>query len=497
MRLLVKDMDVATGGPLIAVMNEKDAAKLDLHLLDRIKIKKGVKEAIVVVDFAKSEKAVPRGKIGLFEEVLSKLNARNNSPIKIYIEEKPLSLQFIKKKLDGKELNYDEIKAILTDAINNILTEVELTYYVAANYTRGMSIRETVALTKAMIDTGEKLKLKNRHVIDKHCIGGVCGNRTTPVVVPILIAAGLTVPKTSSRSITSPAGTADTMEVFTNVSLPMKQIKKVIAKVGGCMVWGGGVDLAPADDTIINVEHPMSIDAEGQLLSSIMAKKGSVSATHVMIDIPIGRDAKIESRKEALHLKREFEKIGKVLKMKIKVVITDGSQPVGNGMGPALEAIDIVRVLKNDPRAPQDLRKKSLMMAGILLEMTGKAKKGKGLKTALEIVESGRAYKKFVDIIRAQGAKLVDERKIRLGRFTYDFKVSRSGRVRHINNKAMAKIARLAGSPNDKGAGIYLHKKKWEPVKKGEKIFTIYAESRLNLKFAVDIARKIDGFVVR
>lgn len=489
-------MDVATGGPMIAVLNEKDAVKLDLHLLDRIKIRRGKREAVVVVDYAKSEKAVPRGAIGLFEEVLDKLNARNRDEVSIHFEEKPKSLGYIKKKLDGKELNYDEIRAILNDAICNNLTEVELTYYVAANYTRGMSLKETVALTRAMIDTGEKLDLKRRYVVDKHCIGGVCGNRTTPVVVPILVAAGLTVPKTSSRSITSPAGTADTMEVLTDVSLSMKQIKNVVNKVGGCMVWGGAVDLAPADDTIINVEHPLSIDAEGQLLSSIMAKKGSVSATHVIIDIPVGRDAKIESRKEAMHLGREFRKIAKFLKMKMEVVITDGSQPIGNGMGPALEAIDIIKVLKNSPDAPQDLRKKSLMMAGVIFEMTGKARKGQGRKMAEGIINSGEACHKFMEIINAQGAKITDERKIKLGEYKFNLRSKRNGVVKHISNKAMAKISRLAGSPNDKGAGIYLWKKKFDKVKKGDVLFTIYSESKQNLKFAVEVMGQIDGFVV-
>lgn len=489
-------MDVATGGPLVAVLNQKDANILDLHLSDRIRIKKGKKQAIAVVDFAESSKAVPRGKIGLFEEVLHKLNVKNNDKVKISLEEKPMSLAYIKKKLNGKELNYREIKSIIDDTVSNLVTQVELTYYVAGNYVNGMSLKETVALTKAMIYTGDMLKLKKKHVIDKHCIGGVCGNRTTPIVVPILIAAGLTVPKTSSRSITSPSGTADTMEVLTNVSLSMKQIKKVVNKIGGCMVWGGAVDLAPADDTIINVEHPLSIDAEGQLLASIMAKKGSVSATHVIIDIPVGKDSKMGSRKKAHRLKRGFEKIAKELNMKVKVIITDGSQPVGNGMGPALEAIDIIKVLKNKPDAPQDLRRKSLNMAGIVLEMTGKVKKGHGHRMAEDLVDSGMAYKKFMQIVKAQGAKITNERKIKPGKFKFTVKSKRNGKVRHISNKAMAKIARVAGSPNDNGAGIYLYKKRGDKVKKGEKLFTIYAHNKQKLKFALDFLKKIDGFVV-
>ena len=496
MKFVVKDMDVATGGPLIVVMNENDALMLDLHLSDRIRLRKGKKSAIVVVDFAETGKAVPQGRIGLFEEVLSKLHARNNDVVSISLEKKPLSLRYIKKKLDGKELNYQEIKRIIDDTVSNAITTIELTYYVAANYMRGMSMKEIVALTKAMINSGETLKIKNKHIIDKHCIGGVAGNRTTMVIVPILVAAGLTVPKTSSRSITSPAGTADTMEVLTNVSLSMSQIKKVVKKTGGCMVWGGAVDLAPADDTIINVEHPLSIDAEGQLLASIMAKKGSVSASHVIIDIPVGKDAKIDSMKEAKHLKKQFERVAKELKMNTRVIITDGSQPVGNGIGPALEARDVLWLLKGDKRGPTDLCEKSLLMAGIVLEMTGKAGKGHGYAMAKEILCSGKAYRKFIEILEAQGAKIIDEREIRLGRYKLKVFARKNGRVRHISNRAIARISRLAGCPKDKGAGIMLWKKKGDKVMKGEKMFTIFAESRQKLNYVKEFLEEIDGFVV-
>ncbi len=497
MKFKVKDMDVATGGPLVAVMNENDALMLDLHLSDRIKLKKGRKEAIAVVDFAESEKAVPSGSIGLFEEVLSGLGAEEGDEASISIEGKPPSVGYIRKKLDGKELNYREIKRIIDDTVSNAVTTIELTYYVAANYTKGMSMREIVNLTKAMIYTGDMLKLGRKTIIDKHCIGGVAGNRTTMIIVPILAAAGLIVPKTSSRSITSPAGTADTMEVLANVSLALPDIKKVVEKTGACMVWGGAVDLAPADDTIINVEHPLSIDSEGQLLASIMAKKGSVSATHVIIDIPVGKDAKIGTRKDARHLKRQFEKVAKELGMRVKVIITDGSQPVGNGIGPALEARDVLWVLKGNKRAPEDLREKSLDMAGRVLEMTGRAGREKGYGKARETLDSGEAYRKFVEIIKSQGARALDERKIRLGKQRLRVKAKKSGRVKHISNTSIARIARLAGCPNDKGAGVMLWKKKGEMVKKGDVIYTVFAESRYKMRYVREFLDEIDGFIVQ
>ena len=205
MRFSVKDMDVATGGVLVAVMHEHDAEKLDLHHGDRIKIIHGRKQAEVLVDIAESEKSVPIGYLGLFEEVLDKLDVRDKDTVQVALTDKPVSISHIRRKLEGKELTADEIRTVVQDIVDNRLTDIELTYFVAANFTHGMSMRETVALTRAMIDTGQTLKLNHGKIIDIHCIGGVAGNRTTLLVVPILVAAGLTVPKTSSRAITSPA----------------------------------------------------------------------------------------------------------------------------------------------------------------------------------------------------------------------------------------------------------------------------------------------------
>ena len=508
MKLVVKDMDISTGNTLVALLRKKDAAFLDLHRQDRVRVKKGRKEVIAVVDFAYSAKALPVGSIGLFEEVLAPLGAKNGDAVKIFLEKKPESLTFIKKKLDGRELNYTEIKKIIDDTVNNRLTTVELTYYVAANYMRGMSFNEIVALTKAMIHAGNILTLENgnnkngnkrkpRHIIDKHCIGGVAGNRTTPIVVPSLVVAGLIVPKTSSRSITSPAGTADTMEVLCNVSLSIQDIKRVVKATGGCLVWGGAVHLAPADDTIINVEHPLSIDAEGQLLASIMAKKGSVSATNVIIDIPVGYGTKIPSRKKATHLARQFNKLGKKIGINTNVVLTDGSEPIGNGIGPALEARDVLLVLKRDRRAPLDLRNKSLGIAAVVLEATGKARKGHGWAMAEALLDSGLAHKKFKEICIAQGLKISDEKDIVFGKHRYHVRALHSGIVRSINNRCISRIARLAGCPRDKGAGIYLYKHKRDRVEKGEKIFTIYSESAAKMKYAKGLLKEIGGFVIR
>ncbi|MBI4738781.1 thymidine phosphorylase [Candidatus Woesearchaeota archaeon] len=434
MKFKVKDMNIATGGVRVVLMNHKEAFRRNLAVGDRFYAKRNTKEIVAVLDLAYSDSTVPAGKLGLFEETLADLGAKNGDDISIRLAGKPKSLHFIKQKLNGHRLTPEQIQTIVKDIVSKNLTDVEITYFVAGCYTRGLDMPETVALTKAMIKTGDVLNIGCYPVIDKHCIGGVAGNRTTMVVIPMLTAAGYCIPKTSSRSITSPAGTADTMEVLANVSLTTKEIMKVIKKAGACMVWGGAVNLAPADDDIINVEHPLSIDAEGNLLASIMAKKGSVSATHVMIDIPVGIDAKIESRKEARHLKKQFEKLGKYLNMKIEVKITDGSEPIGNGIGPALEARDVLWLLSNDPRAPQDLRKKAVYIASEIFRLwplTGKPiDDPRGY--AEYILDSGKAMEAMRRIIEAQGKKITDHKKIKLAKHSFDYKSRRKGAIRHM-----------------------------------------------------------------
>ena len=349
-------------------------------------------------------------------------------------------------------------------------------------------------LTKAMASHGDILKLDKYPVIDKHSIGGIPGNRTTMVLVPIIAAAGLTIPKTSSRSITSPAGTSDAMEVLAKVAFPIKKMKQIIEKTNGCIVWGGSLNLAPADDKIINVERTLEIYAESQLLASIMAKKYSVSSTHILIDIPIGEGTKVRTKAEALKLKKNFKEIGKKLRKHVKVIITDGSQPIGNGIGPALEARDVLWLLKRDKRRPIDLEKKCVMMICEIFRMVGiKDCKSK----AMEILNSGLAYKKMKEIIKAQQGNIFEPEKIKIGKFKHDVKANKNGIIAAISNRTISRIARIAGAPSNKGSGIYLYKHVGDIVERNDKLFTIYSESKQKLDFAREALRNAKGFTIK
>ncbi|MFH1408614.1 MAG: AMP phosphorylase [Nanoarchaeota archaeon] len=496
MKFKVKEMGIATGGPLIANINKEDAKELDLHSGDRIKIMTNRKRIVAIINIAQG-KAVPRGVVGLFDELLGKLNSRNGSSIVVSLDERPQSLQYIKKKMAGETLTKEEINRIVSDIVGNRLSDIELSYFVAACHFHSMTPAETTSLTKAMIQTGDVLKLRNKIVADKHCTGGVAGNRTTMIVVPIIAAAGITMPKTSSRSITSPAGTADTMEVLCSVSFSLTKMRSIVHKTGACMVWGGAINLAPADDRIIRVEHPLSLDSRSQLIASIMAKKASVSATHLLVDIPVDPFGKVSTRSMARSIKRDFEIMAKKLGMKAIVIITDGSHPIGRGLGPQLEARDVIWVLENDPRAPPDLRQKSIKVAACILELTKKARKGQGKKLASDLLDSGAAWKKMLEIIKAQGGKTPHTDRIHQARYALMVHANRSGKINKVANSFFSKISRIAGSPHDPGAGVYFEKQINSRVEKGDVLYHVYANNKTRLEHVKEILKSTNGVSVR
>jgi thymidine phosphorylase len=236
-----------------------------------------------------------------------------------------------------------------------------------------MTSDELLALVHAMAQAGTQLTWNRSIVVDKHCIGGIPGNRTSMIVVPIVAAHGLPIPKTSSRAITSPAGTADTMEVL---------MKEVVTACHGCLVWGGHVNLSPADDILISVERALSLDTREQMVASIMSKKIAAGSTHLLIDLPVGPAAKLTNATEAMRLRKLFEFVGDHFGISVEVVTTDGRQPIGNGIGPVLEAQDVMAVLANEPGAPLDLREKSLRLAAHLLEYDPELRGGAGYARA-------------------------------------------------------------------------------------------------------------------
>jgi AMP phosphorylase len=389
-----------------------------------------------------------------------------------------------------------EIFTIVKEITEEKLSEVETAAWVSAAYINGFTDDEIVSLAEATVASGDKLDLGKTPILDKHCVGGVAGNRTTMVVVPIIAANGLYIPKTSSRAITSAAGTADTMEVLAPVDLKIDEMRDVVKKSYGAIVWGGGMKLAPVDDKLIKIRNPLSLDPEGMLLASILGKKKSVGAEYVIVDIPVGRGTKTPDIVKAQLLAKHFIKIGNDLGMKIEALMTDGAEPIGNGIGTGLECVDVLQVLEG--KGPEDLKHKSCMLAGKLLELSGKVGKGQGYNIAVRTIESGKALQKMKEIIDLQGGNpKVKSSDMPVGQYTYDVCSDTGGQIFHIDNKAMSKIARMAGAPFDQGAGVFVHKARGANVGKGDKLFTIHAESEAKLEFAIKAQQDLEAIEMR
>jgi len=350
-----------------------------------------------------------------------------------------------------------------------------------------------LALTRAMAQAGTQLKWNAPVVVDKHCIGGIPGNRTSMILVPIVAAHGLPIPKTSSRAITSPAGTADTMEVLARVNVGAEEMQAIVAACNGCIVWGGHVNLSPADDILISVERPLSLDTREQMVASIMSKKLAAGSTHLLIDIPVGPTAKVTNGVESMRLRKLFEFVGDRFGIAVEVITTDGRQPIGNGIGPVLEAQDVMAVLANDPSAPTDLREKSLRLAGHLLEYDPKLRGGAGYARARDLLDSGAALKQMQKIIEAQGPS--DCRKDLAG-LAFDVKADRDGIVAAIDCLRLNRLARTAGAPIDKGAGIRLFKKIGDRVEQGEPLYRVFAVDQPELGLAAAATGAGTGYAI-
>ncbi len=485
MKLKIKLMGWSAGLP-VATLNAKTAEKLGVHTKDRILIKtisKKPKSISTILNVI--HKGIKKDEIIVSSELKKRIGLKISQIVEVSLAPTPRSMFLIKKKLDGNVLSLKDINEIIQDIVSNSLSEPEIALFIAAMYKQGMTLKETIYLIKAILKSGEKLNFRGKYIVDKHCIGGIPGNRTTPIVVAICASAGLIMPKSSSRAITSAAGTADVIETIAEIEFSMKEVKQIIKKTNACMVWGGALEMVPADSKIIRVEKMLKIDPKAQLLASIMSKKLALGSKYILIDIPYGKNAKV-SKLKALELKKDFEKLGKYFRKKIKVILTKGDEPIGNGIGPILELIDVIRILDPNKDGPKDLREKSIFLAGEIFELTKKAKKGKGVAMAEEIINSGKAFEKFKEIIKAQKG---DINKIKIAKFKKDIFAQKSGKIKEIHNKKIASLARVSGCPVDKLSGLFLYVHLKDKVKKADKLLTIYSESKSRLEEAMKYYR--------
>ena len=424
------------------------------------------------------------GEAGLSEAAWRMLRAQPGQEVTVHHPRPLESLGHVRAKVYGRHLTDTALHDVIADVAAGRYSDLQLAAFVTACAGERLDLDETIALTRAMVDVGDRLDWGQGPVMDKHCVGGLPGNRTTMIIVPIIAACGLRMPKTSSRAITSPAGTADTMETVAPVDLDVAQIRRVVERTGGCIVWGGAVRLSPADDVLIRVERPLDLDSQGQLVASVLSKKIAAGSSHVLIDMPVGPTAKVRSAQAALQLRQQLEAVGQALGLQVRVTKTDGSAPVGRGIGPALEARDVLSVLRQSHQAPADLADRALYLAGQLLEIGGAAPAGAGMARATQTLRSGDAWRKFQEICEAQGGL----REPTTAPCRQEVLAEHSGRVIVLDNRRLARIAKLAGAPKVACAGIDLQVRVGDFVERGQPLFTLHAGSPGALAYAADYA---------
>lgn len=451
----------------------------------RLQISAGSRIIIATLDVVESD-LLPAGHMGLSTSAWRALQVREGE--RLGVRHAPVldSLRHLRKKIHGNALESEEIAAIIADIGERRYADIEVASFLTACAGDRLDLDEVVALTRAMVAVGSRLCWPDYpRVFDKHCVGGLPGNRTTPIVIAIASAAGLVIPKTSSRAITSPAGTADTMETLTTVDLSLAQMQRVVRETGACLAWGGRVNLSPADDLLIRVEKALDIDSDGQLVASVLSKKVAAGSTHILIDIPVGPTAKVRSDQHAQRLATLFEHVATALDIEVRTVITDGSQTVGYGIGPVEEARDVLGVLANHSTAPADLAERACLLAAHLLAMAHALTLDEGLCKARDILASGRARTQFERICLAQGGlKALPE-----AEYSLALHARASGRLRATDNRRLAQLAKLAGAPRSPVAGLRMAVRLGDSIQRGQPLAHLYAATRGELDYALDYYR--------
>ncbi|MFC1780168.1 hypothetical protein ACFLY9_00525 [Patescibacteria group bacterium] len=490
-----RKLDVRTGDAMIALVNEADASEYGVSIGERVVLEVAGKRKSIIVTLDTTDTLVEEGELGFFEDVWEKFNIRFGEVVKVKLLSPGKAILGIRKKLLGEKLSYEEVYSIIKDIADDKLGKILTTYYAAAGYSPGFDEEEMFYMTKAMAETGDILKFDGI-VADKHSIGGVAGKGITPLVVPIVSCLkGITVPNTSTRAITSASATTDMLEVIMPMSFSKEELSSFILKNNVFMVWGGGLDLAPADDKIIQVQKPIGIESIDKFVASIVAKKVAQGVNHVIFDVPCGRGAKIETDEEFQRVKSTFERVCAKFSINVVVYRRNVFGIDGNAVGPSLECREFLRIYERDERRSLQLEEDALKMAGRLIELCKKAKKGEGYKLAKQILESGDAFVKLQQIIKLQGGnEKVTSNSLEIGGVTLEIESKKDGVIKNINNKKVFEVCRALGNPRIKEAGMYFHKKVGDEVRLGDRLVTLYATTDNRMELGKKVFEEVEIF---
>jgi AMP phosphorylase len=496
--LSARKLDVRSGDIMTALINEVDASENGIHIGDKVTLEIAGREKPLIVSLDTTDTLVEEGELGFYEDVWEKYNLRFGEVAKVSIAPPSKAVESIRKKLRGDKLNYEEIFHIVKEIGNDRLGSVLTTYYASAGYAPGFDEDEMFYMSKAMAETGEMFHFDGI-AADKHSIGGVAGKGITPLVVPtVACIEGVVIPNTSTRAITSASATTDMLEVLMPMSFSKEELDSMLLQNNAFMVWGGGLDLAPADDKIIQVQKPLGMESIDKFVASIVAKKVAQGVNHVVFDVPMGKGAKIETESEFKEVKTTFEKVCGRFGIKVVIHRRNVTGIDGNAVGPALECREFLRVYEKDERRSLQLEEDALKMAGDLIELCGKAEQGQGYAKAREIFDSGAAFDKFRQLVKLQGGnENVSSNNLEIGGITNEIKSEHTGEIDSVNNKKVFEVCRALGNPRIKEAGMYFHKKPNEKVNAGEKLITLYATTDSRMELALKVFNEVEIFTYK
>ncbi|MHA1746956.1 MAG: thymidine phosphorylase [Promethearchaeota archaeon] len=495
MQFAIKRLGLSTGTINVVVLREDDAFKLGVRPGDRVRVFRLTRKnaliepgKIAVVDIA-LDSIIAHGEAGLYHETVNKMDlTEKDTEITLFKSSRPPSFQYIKQKILGQKLSTHEIQEIIKDVTDERLLPIELGAFITAVQIQGLTDNEIVDFTHALANSGDILDL-GPDVFDKHSTGGVPGNKVSLIIVPILAAARICIPKTSTRAITSPSGTADSMEVLAPVTFSKDEMMAILNETHAGIFWPGLMRSAPASNILINISKSLDTDPLSLMVASILSKKLAVGVKKLVLDVPCGRGTKFSTPQEGEIFAVRFKHIAARVGIETVCLLTSADQPIGHAVGPALEAREALRLLQHTELGPSSLLHKATDLAGVLLELAGKTPEGHGKDLAIQILFSGQAYEKMRDIIKIQGGNQdIMPEDIEVGPLSAEIRAEKSGIVSGIRNQHINQIAKLAGCPGIKTAGVEIIHKIGAQLKVGDVIMKIYAKTEESLQKAIEYA---------
>jgi len=491
--LILRHLPISSFAENLAYVHKDCIAyKVDeISSLTKIEIHGGIQPVYAFLQIVDDENVVKPNEIALNNEAFRQISLPEGANVTITLSPPAPSLSYVKKKINGNILSSSEYRAIIKDIGSRRYSNTDIASFLVASGSF-MSATEVLAMTEALVSEHALTWDDENIVVDQHCLGGVPGNKTDIVVMAIVAAYGLPMPKTASRSLTSCAGVADTFGVVANVELEDKQFQRLVKENRAALAYYNALSISDVNKLVFSIERQLGIVKQEHVVASMLAMKKSAGVTHLLVDIPVGPNSRIKSTNEAMRLRKLIEYIGDMSQMAVDVVITDGSEPVGYGVGPVLEARDVVRVLNNKPDAPEDLKEKSLFLAGKILEFDPKLRGGQGYAVAKELLQSGAALATFNRIAAAQGRQSAQQ----MGHLSRDIVASTSGVVESIDNSRIIKIGVWAGAGQHEGAGVDLFKKVGDTVREGDPLYRIYSCASADFALANSIVDGDNGYKI-